>query len=203
MTRKVLRRAVALVALLAAVSVGRQGRLWEAWFRVVPRAFAVVEPGRIYRGAMQSPFPMRTLVRACGIKTILSLRQSPCPGERELAAQRQIAYFVVPIERASLATDEQLDQASAILADSSHYPLYFHCRGGKDRSNIVLAAYRIRYCGWCLGDVVGELKRYGFDPLREPQHDKVIRRYYQHVQASEPPPLAGPPLAAELSAARS
>ena len=39
---------------------------------VFAREFAVVEPGKIYRGAWQKDWPMRRIVSDCKIRTILS-----------------------------------------------------------------------------------------------------------------------------------
>ena len=39
--------------------------------------FRVVEPGRIYRGAWQQPWPMRRIIRRYHIRTILALAHPP------------------------------------------------------------------------------------------------------------------------------
>jgi protein tyrosine phosphatase (PTP) superfamily phosphohydrolase (DUF442 family) len=169
--------AALLVALLGIAS--DRYRLWELWYHVMPRNFATVEPGQIYRGAFQFPFPMRRIIRNYGIKTILAVRQKSSPGEPELAQELGLNYHVVPITRASQATDDQLDAAAAILADAKNYPVYLHCHGGRDRTNMAVAAYRIRYCGWTLEQTVAELGPWGLD---SPRHLAVLERYLDHVR---------------------
>src|SRR3954447_11040105 len=63
--------------------------------------FAVVEPGRIYRGAWQQPWPMRRLVREYKIKTIVALAPPSAPPlslqERALADELGIRWIHIPI----------------------------------------------------------------------------------------------------------
>lgn len=57
--------------------------------------FQVVEPGRIYRGAWQKPWPMKRLVRDYKIKTILALAH---PADHYLSVQeRAIARVGYPL----------------------------------------------------------------------------------------------------------
>lgn len=168
--------------LLAVVGIASDRyRLWELWYHVMPRNLAVVEPDRLYRGAYQFPIPLRRIIRKYRFKAILAVRQIACPGEPEIAREFGLKYYVVPIARASQATNKQLDAAAAILANPDNHPIFFHCRGGRDRTNLALAAYRIRHCRWPLEKVVAELEPWG---LHSPEHLQVLRRYYLHVQGT-------------------
>src|SRR3954452_24225024 len=58
----------AALTVVAGQQLWRQGRDY-----VFADQFAVVEPGKIYRGAWQQPWPMRRLVDRYKIKTVLAL----------------------------------------------------------------------------------------------------------------------------------
>jgi hypothetical protein len=133
--------------------------------------FRVVEPGRIYRGAWQKPWPMRRLVRDCKIRTVLALAHPPehplSVRERALARELGFRWIHIPIidERrtndraAEEAISDLLDRAAAVIADAATYPLYFHCHHGLNRTSMAQIAYRTRYCGWTLDRAAEEVDR--------------------------------------------
>ena len=67
---------------------------------VFARQFAVVEPGKIYRGAWQKDWPMRRIVSDCKIRTILALahpgRPSLSVSERSSPRNWEFAGFTFP-----------------------------------------------------------------------------------------------------------
>jgi protein tyrosine phosphatase (PTP) superfamily phosphohydrolase (DUF442 family) len=130
--------------------------------------FAEVEPGRIYRGAWQKPWPMRRVVRDYHIKTIVALAHPP---EHELPRQEQalakelgVKWVHVPIvdlrginDKAGIS--DQLEAAAALIADSKNQPVFFHCHHGINRASMVQMAYRMMYCGWTLEQASDEIDR--------------------------------------------
>ncbi len=130
--------------------------------------FAEVEPGRIYRGAWQKPWPMRRVVRDYKIKTVLALAHPAdhplSVRERSMARELGFRWVHVPIvdERGTgdyHVINEKLEQAAAVLADPDNYPVYFHCHHGINRASMVQIAYRTRYCGWTLDQATDEIAR--------------------------------------------
>src|SRR3954453_16605459 len=84
--------------------------------------FAVVEPGKIYRGAWQKPWPMRRVVTNYKIKTVLALAHPAdhplAVREREMAGELGYRWVHIPIvdQRAlgDLSTiSDQLEKAAA------------------------------------------------------------------------------------------
>jgi hypothetical protein len=138
---------------------------------VFPNRFVVVEPGKIYRGAWQRPWPMRRIVRDHKIRCILALAHPPehefVIQETRLAAELNVKWIHIPIvdyrgtkdEVAEEAISDLLDQAAGVLADPANYPLFFHCHHGMNRTSMVQIAYRTRYCGWTLQQAADEIER--------------------------------------------
>ncbi len=130
--------------------------------------FAEVEPGWIYRGAWQKPWPMRRIVRDRGIKTIVALAhppEHPLPRqERELARELGVRWVHVPIVDLRLpeghrTVSDQLETAAALVADRRNQPVYFHCHHGINRASMVQMAYRMLYCGYSLEQASDEIDR--------------------------------------------
>jgi Tyrosine phosphatase family len=167
-TRRVwIRRAL----LLGAAGLGAE-QLWHHGHDYVFAShFVIVEPGKLYRGAWQKPWPMRRLLRNYKVKTILALAhplEHALPiQERKLAAELGVKWIHIPImdfrgtgdRDAEEAISDLLDQAAAVLADPANYPLYFHCHHGLNRASMVLIAYRTKYCGWTLAEASDEIER--------------------------------------------
>ena len=159
-----LRRGLAAVlSALTVEQVWRHGRDY-----VFADQFAIVEPGRIYRGAWQQPWPMRRLVQRYKIKTVLALAHPDTHplAVREKSMARELGYhwLHIPIvDQRGLndyqAINDQLEKAAAVLADPKNYPVYFHCHHGINRASMVQMAYRTKYRGWTLEQATEEIAR--------------------------------------------
>lgn len=128
--------------------------------------FAIVEPGKLYRGAWQQPLPMRSIVRRYKLKTVLALAHPPTHPLviREKGMARELGYRWVHIpivdERALgdwHVISDHLEEAASELANPKNYPLYFHCHHGINRTSMVQMAYRTKYCGWSLEQATEEI----------------------------------------------
>ena len=133
---------------------------------VLAREFAVVEPGKIYRGAWQRDWPMRRIVSDCKIRTILALAHPDdhplAVSERALAKELGVRWIHIPIvdQRSSAnpkTLGDLLDDAAAVLANPKNYPIFFHCHHGLNRASMVQIAYRTKYCGWTLDQATDEV----------------------------------------------
>lgn len=133
--------------------------------------FRTVEPGKIFRGAWQKPWPMRRLVKNQKIKTVLALAHPAdhplSVQERELARELGVRWIHVPIvdrrgtgdAAAEEAVSDLLEQAAAVLDDPANYPIYFHCHHGLNRTSMVQIAWRTKFCGWPLEKALDEIDR--------------------------------------------
>jgi protein tyrosine phosphatase (PTP) superfamily phosphohydrolase (DUF442 family) len=151
------------LGLLAGEQAWRHGRDY-----VFADQFAVVEPGKIYRGAWQQPWPMRRIVRERKIKTVLALAHPPDHplAVRERAMARELGYRWVHIPIVDdrglgdyRVINQHLEEAAAVLADPANYPVYFHCHHGINRASMVQMAYRTKHCGWTLEQATAEISR--------------------------------------------
>jgi len=122
------------------------------WDEAFEKRVAVVEPGRLWRGAWQRPWPLRRLIARAGIRTIVTLTainddDPKYVRQAEVVRDAGVDWIIVPM-RGSRATLEQMAEAADLLADRRRQPAFFHCVAGHHRTTLVHAAYRIRHGGF-------------------------------------------------------
>lgn len=174
---------------------------------VFAQQFAEVEPGKIYRGAWQQPWPMRRIVRDYKIKTIVALAHPEdhylSVRERALAQELGIRWVHLPIvdergQGSKSVVSDRLEQAADVLADPRNQPVYFHCHHGINRASMVQIAYRTKHCGWTLNEATDEIARtFGLRAVTHgPDYRHMQTFYAERVlplrrAGSAPPATAG------------
>ncbi len=132
----------------------------------------------IFRGARPEEKDFYLLVQT-GIKTVLSLETKFSPKERDLAEKHSFVYMWIPMHSLFTPTKETVDEIIAILRNPVYQPVFIHCRGGKDRTGLVIAAYRIAVEGWTFDDAYKEMKKFGFHSYLF-WWKKFLRKYAQN-----------------------
>lgn len=158
-------------------------------YYVVPKRFAVVEPGRLYRSGYCQPGPLKRMIREHRIRTILNLlADEPDSKEqqREEAVARAEGVKTIRIWMPGdgCADFGLLDQAAAVIADSSHYPLLVHCYAGVNRTGAAYAVWRMKYCGWTVTEALREAESHGMSPDDNPEVFTHLKRYAARMNAS-------------------
>lgn len=159
----------------------------------IAKRFFEVEPGAIYRGGWQQPWPLRRLIARYRFRSIVNLACRPdetdADGEGDIVRQFDLRWYKILMPGTGRGTYEQLDVAADAMADPLNRPVFVHCDGGRHRTNMALAAFRIKHGGWDIEAVVDELRRFGFDPQqhwRQLEHIQgYARRWPQHRPSVE------------------
>jgi protein tyrosine/serine phosphatase len=136
----------------------------------------------LFRGGQPSPEGFHNLAHF-GIRTVLDLRDSPRQSELEkrLVEKAGMRYVHVAMSPTQKPTDRQVSDALAVVDDSSAWPVFVHCAGGRDRTGAVVACYRISHYKWSNREAMAEARREG---LTKP-HDA------QYIEGYRPPPGEG------------
>jgi tyrosine-protein phosphatase SIW14 len=120
--------------------------------------------GYLYRGGAPAiPSGYRDLADR-GFSVVIDLREGASKGEYEYTEANSLLYFPFPMsDKAAPDIDEMIDLLTYIHGKLNiNRKVYVHCKGGRHRTGIVIAAYRIRYQGWNLRHAVEEMKKYGW-----------------------------------------
>ncbi|MFH1419603.1 MAG: hypothetical protein ABII12_15105 [Planctomycetota bacterium] len=147
-----------------------------------PKRYAEVIPGSLYRSAFPSGEQIRNLAHDKGIRTILRLtgedHDPKYKEERQVAAELGLRFETTLMPGDGCGKFEDLDRAADIVGDPRNWPVLFHCAAGKQRSNAVLAAYRMKKCQWTVDKALAELEAgYGLDREAEQELVEHLRAY--------------------------
>jgi protein tyrosine phosphatase (PTP) superfamily phosphohydrolase (DUF442 family) len=173
-----------IVALVVAAAAG----LWQNVLkeRLIVKRWGVVEAGRIYRSGQISRHLIEPTLRRYGIRIVIDL-QGDDPTNREQPAERQaIANLGIELRRCPLIGDgtgdiRQYAAAVEAMVDARRrgVPVLVHCYAGTQRTGGVIAMYRLLVEHAAPADVVAELRRYKWDPVR----DRILLDYLnEHLQ---------------------
>ena len=79
-----------------------------------------------------------------------------------MTTQAGMKYFQIPMTTHEPPTSAQLAQFLKIVNDRASQPVYVHCVGGRHRTGVMTAAYRMTQDGWTADQAFKEMKQYKF-----------------------------------------
>jgi tyrosine-protein phosphatase SIW14 len=146
-----------------------------------------------YRGARPRGHEYAELA-ALGVKTLIDLTGPDADASEPVTAERAgLRYVRIPMTTHEPPTPAQLAKFLQIVNDPENQPVYVHCVGGRHRTGVMTAAYRMTCDGWTAQRAFSEMKRYKFgaDALH-PQFKAFVFAYHPQSPGTEaaPPVLA-------------
>ena len=115
-----------------------------------------------YRGAQPHGRDYADLA-ALGVKTVINLTSDDAaPDEAALTKQAGMKYVQIPMTTHEPPTAAQLAAFFQIVNDPASQPVYVHCVGGRHRTGVMTAMYRITDDGWTGARAFQEMKQYKF-----------------------------------------
>lgn len=141
--------------------------------------FAQVTPN-LYRSGQPTQAGV-VKIKSAGVKTILKLNADD-PAESDWAASDGLDLETVLMSNKVSPTYDQIDQALAIINDTSKQPVLVHCHLGHDRTGAVIGAYRVTIQGVSVDQAAAEAKAMGYS---NPSFDDItayLQGYLAHVR---------------------
>jgi tyrosine-protein phosphatase SIW14 len=131
-----------------------------------------------YRGAQPAERDYADLA-ALGVKTIINLTSDDAEAnEPGLAARAGMKYVQIPMSTHEAPTSAQLAQFLGIVNDPASQPVYVHCVGGRHRTGVMTAAYRMTADSWTSDQAFKEMKQYKFGAdFLHPEFKKFVYGY--------------------------
>jgi len=174
-TRRVRSTVVAVLASLSiAISAAAQGP--------VPSGIAIDNFARVndsyYRGAQPMGADYAALARL-GVKTVINLTSDDAQAdEQQLVEKNGMRYVQIPMDPRREPSKAELDKFLALTNDAAGQPVYVHCVGGRHRTGVMTAIYRMTHDGISGEAAFREMKqyKYGADFLH-PEFKRFVQSY--------------------------
>jgi protein tyrosine/serine phosphatase len=115
----------------------------------------------LYRGA-QPESKQYDELKALGIKTIIDLRDDAREWARPLAERAGLRYVNMKLSAVVPPTREESTHFLELVNDSANWPVFVHCAGGRHRTGVLVAVYRMVVDGWNADRAYEEMKKFKF-----------------------------------------
>jgi tyrosine-protein phosphatase SIW14 len=130
-----------------------------------------------FRGAQPKGSDYADLA-ALGIKTVIDLQADGDDREEGLVEKAGMNFYRIPMTTSVPPTPEQIATFLEIVNDPARQPVYVHCKGGKHRTGVMTAIYRMEKDGWTGERAFGEMKQYKFGmDILHPEFKSFVLRY--------------------------
>ena len=140
---------------------------------------------RFFRGAQPKEGDYKDLA-ALGIKTIVDLRDDPESYEARDAEVAGMRYVNIPMSDSGRPRDSQIDEFLKLANDPATGKFFVHCAGGRHRTGVMGAVYRMTKYGWDFNQAYKEMENYDFytrwghGALKD-----YVSDYYGHLKTIE------------------
>lgn len=114
-----------------------------------------------YRGSQPDEGDYADLA-AMGVKTIIDLQRDGSPAEQRLVEAAGMTFHRIPMTTRTEPTREQLALFMNLVNDPANQPVYVHCAGGRHRTGVMTAIYRMHHDHWSADQAFREMKEYKF-----------------------------------------
>ena len=115
-----------------------------------------------YRGALPKGNDFTDL-KAIGVKTLIDLTNGDGQSSEEnLARQAGLKFVRIPMDTHVVPTAQEMATFLKIVTDPTNQPVYVHCVGGRHRTGVMTAIYRMTQDHWTSEQAFQEMKKYKF-----------------------------------------
>jgi tyrosine-protein phosphatase SIW14 len=161
--------------------------------RIAIENFGCVGP-TYYRGAQPRGRDYADL-GALGIKAVINLASDDAdPREPAMVDASGMKYFQLPMTVHEPPTSARLVEFLSLVTDPANQPVFVHCVGGRHRTGVMTAVYRMTQNRWTAAQAFGEMKRYKFGPdFLHPEFKAFVYRYGTELLRSVTAPLSATP----------
>jgi tyrosine-protein phosphatase SIW14 len=138
-----------------------------------------------YRGAQPKGRDYSDLA-AIGVRTIINLTSDDAnPHEKALSERAGMSYVHIPMTMHQPPTEAQVAEFLRVVNDPASQPVYVHCAGGRHRTGVMTAVYRMTEQRWTADQAFREMKQYhfGFDFLHS-EFKAFVFRYHPDTRAT-------------------
>lgn len=138
--------------------------------------------GHTYRGTQPYTHDYQGL-KDMGVKTILDLRNDPEEYSQDIAERVGLNYINVPMSSHTEPSILSIQAALTVIRNKENWPVYVHCEGGRHRTGVVIATYRVKDYGWSKTKAWAEA--YKYDYYRGLNHGSIEDWFLQEFNPND------------------
>ena len=184
------RRRVVAVSILVFLALAGGTWLYSQHRRL---RFDCVEEGVLYRSAQPNARQLARIVDEHGIRTIVNLRKPASIAsdprgldEIAMAGERGIRY--VNMRYSHETSQSQIAEFLALVAEEENRPVLVHCSAGRNRTGVLVLAYRMKVQGWTLEEAFADMERFGYDRERRASYWADVEEFVKGLAPAPQPP---------------
>ena len=137
-----------------------------------------------YRGAQPTGRAYADLATA-GVKLVIDLQEDGLASEPALVQQAGMKFVRIPMNTRVVPTSDQVALFLKLVNDPANQPVYVHCAGGRHRTGVMTAVYRMTQEGWTADKAFQEMKQYRFGAdFLHPEFQQFVYAY--HPEPAQP-----------------
>lgn len=173
------------------------------WLYTHQKRLREVMPGVFYRSGEMSADGFREAIAQLHIKTIINLQDEfPDPElpyslfdhhtirESELCRELGVRYVysppdLLPRPEAVSHRPHTIEKFLSIMDDPTNFPVLIHCRAGLNRTGIMVAVYRMEYCGYSVSEAIDEMRANGFGVYGCTSANQYLAQYLMHYKRGQ------------------
>jgi len=117
-----------------------------------------------------------------GVKTVIDLTQDGREEEKGLVERAGMHFYRIPMTTSDRPSEAALTQFLKLVNDPGNWPVYVHCQGGRHRTGVMTAVYRMTQDGWNADRAYQEMKQYRFEGFPgHPVLKQFVFDYYRKL----------------------
>ena len=122
---------------------------------------------------------------ALGVRTVIDLTRDGRSDEEGLVTRSGMKFFRIPMTTSDRPEETAVARFLKIVDDPANQPVYVHCQGGRHRTGVMTAVYRMNRDGWNPEQAYQEMKQYNFEGFPgHPVLKSFVYDYYTHIEDS-------------------
>ena len=137
-----------------------------------------------YRGAQPGDRDYRDLA-SLGVRTVIDLTRDGRANEQRLVEQAGMRFYRIPMTTSEKPSEAAVVQFLKLVNDPASQPVFVHCQGGRHRTGVMTAVYRMTQDSWTAERAYQEMKQYRFEGFPgHPTLKKFVYDYYSRMDRS-------------------
>jgi protein tyrosine/serine phosphatase len=115
-----------------------------------------------YRGSQPKAHDYIDLAKL-GVKTVIDLTKNGDTTESTSVQNQGMKFIRIPMTTTERPAGEAVERFLKIVNDPANQPVYVHCQGGRHRTGVMTALYRLTHDGWTADRAFDEMRQYEFE----------------------------------------